>query len=31
VYITAPQQPGRRIYFRVQKNPMEDDQSMPPL
>lgn len=26
VYITAPNQPGRRIYFRVQKNPLEDDQ-----
>jgi len=27
VYITAPNQPGRRVYFRVQKTSMEDDQS----
>ena len=27
VYITSANEPGRRVYFRVQKNPMEDDQS----
>ena len=26
VYISAPNQSGRRVYFRVMKNPMEDDQ-----
>ena len=32
VYITAPDNPGRRIYFRVMKHQMEDDQpGMPPL
>jgi hypothetical protein len=27
VYINAQNQPGRRVYFRVMKNPMEDDQA----
>jgi hypothetical protein len=27
VYITSPNNPGRRVYFRVQKNQMEDDGS----
>ena len=32
VYITAPDNPGRRIYFRVMKHQMEDDMGgMPPL
>jgi hypothetical protein len=29
VYISAPNQSGRRLYFRVQRSPMEDDQSFP--
>ncbi|HYJ41242.1 MAG TPA: hypothetical protein VEW08_10640 [Steroidobacteraceae bacterium] len=32
VYITSPNNPGRRIYFRVMKNQNEDEGSgMPPL
>ncbi len=32
VYITSPNNPGRRIYFRVQKHQNEDDtMGMPPL
>lgn len=31
VYITSANAPGRRIYFRVKKNPMEDDSSPFPL
>jgi hypothetical protein len=27
VYITSPNNPGRRVYFRVQKNQNEDDSS----
>jgi|SRR4051812_48729302 len=27
VYITSANAPGRRVYFRVKKNPMEDDSS----
>ena len=26
VYISSANEPGRRIYFRVQRNPLEDDQ-----
>lgn len=31
VYITSASAPSRRIYFRVKKNPMEDDSSPFPL
>ena len=31
VYITSPEAPGRRVYFRVKKNPMEDDSSPFPI
>ena len=32
VYISAPDNPGRRVYFRVMKHQMEDDSpGMPPL
>jgi hypothetical protein len=31
VYITSANAPARRIYFRVKKNPMEDDSSPFPL
>jgi hypothetical protein len=27
VFINSQDQPGRRVYFRVQKHPMEDDQA----
>ena len=29
VYITAPQQPGRRIYFRLQRSPSDRDDDGP--
>jgi hypothetical protein len=29
VYITSPDQPGHRVYFRVQKTPLEDDNEQP--
>jgi hypothetical protein len=32
VYITSPNNPGRRVYFRVMKNQNDDDRSaIPPL
>jgi hypothetical protein len=32
VYITSPNNPGRRVYFRVQKHQNEDDtMGIPPL
>jgi hypothetical protein len=31
VYITAPNNPGRRIYFRVMNNQREDDDPFPPM
>lgn len=29
VYISSADQPGRRVYFRVQKTPLEDDNEHP--
>jgi hypothetical protein len=31
VYITSPNNPGRRVYFRVQRSQNEDDGGFPPL
>ena len=31
VYITSPNNPGRRVYFRVMKNQNEDEGGFHPL